>query len=114
MNKTNLGNKKIFARNLNRYLKQSGKRQIDVAMDIGVSAGTFCDWMNERAYPRMDKIQKLAEYFGINKSDLVEDVYVAKDAVSEEDQNVLDLFHQVPKEKRELVLSMIRAAIDNL
>ena len=112
--KTDLGNKDVFSRNLRRYLESSGKTQREVAAHIGVSNGTFCDWVNGRLYPRMDKIQKLAEYFGIKKSDLVEDVNIAKESVSNKEQEVLDLFHKVPEEKREFVLSLIRAAIDNL
>ena len=112
--KTNLGNKEIFIRNIKRHLANSGTKQIDVCKAIGVSTGTFSDWMKGRSYPRMDKIQLLAEFFGVKKSDLVEDVNVAKETVSNEDQEVLDLFHKVPKEKREFVLSMIRAASDNL
>ena len=111
---TDLGNQEIFARNLKRYLELSGKTQKEVAAAIYVSTGSFCDWMNCRTYPRMDKLQALADYFGIKKSDLVEDKNIEQNAVSEEDQEVLDLFHEVPKEKREFVLSMIRAAINNL
>ena len=112
--KTDLGNREIFSRNFKRYLENSGKKQNEVAIAIGVSSGTICDWTKGRSYPRMDKVQLLAEYFGINKSDLVENVNVVKESVSEEDQEVLDLFHKVPKEKREFVLSMIRAAADSL
>ena len=111
---TNLENKMIFANNLKRYLQLSGKSQKEVAAAIGVTTGNFCDWVNLRTYPRMDKLQALADYFGVPKSALVEDGTVEKDLISDEDQEVLDLFHQVSKEKRELVLSMIRAAVDNL
>jgi repressor LexA len=114
MNKTNLGNKEIFSRNLKRYLENSGKTQKEVAAFLDVSTGTFCDWMKGRSYPRMDKVQRLAEFFGIKKSDLVEDVNIAKESVSNKEQEVLDLFHKVPEEKREFVLSLIRATIDNL
>ena len=75
---TDLGNQEIFSRNLIRYLKTSGKTQREVANAIGVTYGTFCDWTKCRAYPRMDKVQLLAEYFGIRKSDLVEDVNVSE------------------------------------
>jgi transcriptional regulator with XRE-family HTH domain len=113
-NKTELGNKEIFSRNLLRFLKLSGKSQIEVAKYVGVSQGTISDWTKGRSYPRMDKVQLLAEYFGVNKSDLVEDVYIAKETVSEKEQEIIELFHKVPEEKREFVLSLIRAAIDNL
>ena len=111
---TNLGNKEIFSRNLNRYLRLSGKTQKEVARAVDISTGTFCDWTKGRAYPRMDKVQALAEYFGIRMSDLVENVNIDKETISNQEQEIFDLFHKVPEEKRELVLSMIRAAIDNL
>lgn len=104
----------VFTRNFNRYLVTSEMKQIDIAKAIGVSTGTISDWKKGRAYPRMDKIQALAELFGISKSDLVEDVNIAKESISNKEQEVLDLFHKVPEEKREFLLSLIRAAIDNL
>ena len=112
--KTDLGSKEIFSRNFNRYLEASGKLGTDVARYVGVSSGTISDWKFGRAYPRMDKVQLIAEFFGIQKSDLVNDVTVVKEVISDEDQKVLDKFHQVPKEKREFVLSMIQAVIDTL
>ncbi len=117
MNKTqkdNSMNLEVFTRNFNRYLTLSGKKQIEVALAVDVSTGTICDWKKGRSYPRMDKIQALADFFGIQKSDLVEDVNIAKESVSNKEQEVLDLFHKVPEEKREFVLSLIRATIDNL
>ena len=110
--KTDLGSREIFTRNLKRFLDESGKTQREVANAVGVSFGTFCDWTKGRAYPRMDKVQLLADFFGIRKSDLVDDI--PDDDEYKEDQKVLDLYHQVPKEKREFVLSLIKAAIDNL
>lgn len=62
----------IFARNLKFYVIRSGKTQTQIAADLGVSKGTFSDWTSGRSHPRMDKVQRMAEYFGISKSDLVE------------------------------------------
>lgn len=112
--KTDLGNKEIFARNLKRYLENSNKKQNEVARAVGVSTGTFNDWMKCRTYPRMDKVQLLAEYFGINKSELVEDVYVAKETISEKDQKVIDLFHEVPLNKRDAAIEMIESVLKTL
>lgn len=112
--KTDLGNKEVFSRNLARCIKRADKTQREIAKAVRVSPSTVCDWLNGRGYPRMDKLQLLAEYFGISKSELVEDNYVAKETVSKQEQEIIDLFHKVPEEKRELVLSMIRAAVDNL
>lgn len=110
--KTDLGNKEIFSRNLIRYLEISGKTQKEVAQAIGVSTGTFCDWTKGRLYPRMNKLQKLAEYFGIKKSDLVEDVNVASESVSDKEQLVLDLFHKIPDDKKDFAIKMLQSISD--
>lgn len=70
---TNEEQKKIFAKNLNRYLSISQKTQKEVADAIGVSPQTFNTWCQEIAIPRMGKVQALADYFGILKSDLIDD-----------------------------------------
>jgi len=62
----------IFSNNLKKYVSQSGKSQKDIADDINVSPQTFNTWMKGIAIPRMGKIQKLADYFHINKSQLME------------------------------------------
>lgn len=64
--------KKIFTENLNKYLKLYDKTQLEVANAIGVSPQTFNTWVKGIAIPRMGKIQRLADYFHIKKSDLIE------------------------------------------
>jgi len=63
----------IFSRNLNKYLTEYGKSQKEVAEAIGVIPSTFNTWCQGIALPRMGKVQALSDYFGINKSDLIDD-----------------------------------------
>lgn len=63
----------IFTNNLNHYLQKVDKTQREIATKIGVSPQTFNTWCQGIAIPRMGKIQALADYFGINKSDLIEE-----------------------------------------
>jgi transcriptional regulator with XRE-family HTH domain len=63
----------VLTKNLQKYLGLNNATQKDVANAIGVSTGTFNDWVKGRAVPRMDKIQKLADYFDIEVSDLLEE-----------------------------------------
>lgn len=65
--------KDIFAKNLRYYISMSGKTQKEMAQIIGVSAPTMHEWCAGKKTPRMDKVEKLANYFGILKSDLIED-----------------------------------------
>ena len=67
-----LGNKGIFADNLTYYVERSGKTKKEIAEDIGVPYSTFNEWTKGKKYPRMDKVEILANYFRILKSDLIE------------------------------------------
>lgn len=65
--------KRIFAKNLNFYIANSGKQQKEVASDLGISPTTFNTWCVGKIMPRMGKVQAIADYFGIGKSDLIDD-----------------------------------------
>lgn len=64
--------KKIFAHNLNYYVSQSGLQQKEVAKRIGFSEKTFNGWCRGLSIPTMGKVQLIADYFGIGKTDLLE------------------------------------------
>ena len=65
--------KEVFAKNLKRYMEENGENQKELAEIVGVSAPTVNDWLKAKIYPRIDKIEILANHFGILKSDLIED-----------------------------------------
>ena len=62
----------VFTKNLQRYLELNNATQKDVSRVVGVTTGTFCDWTKGRSVPRLDKMQKLAQYFGVEITDLIE------------------------------------------
>lgn len=70
---SSIGNKEIFAKNLSYYVDKSGKSQKELAEVAGVAPSTFNDWIKGKKYPRIDKIEILANYFRILKSDLIEE-----------------------------------------
>lgn len=70
---TSIGNRETFSKNLSYYMEKSGRSQIEVAEIVGVSKSTFNEWVKGKKYPRIDKIEKLANYFGVLKSDLIEE-----------------------------------------
>lgn len=65
--------RQIFSNNLRRLIDASGKTQKDVADAIGVSQQIMNVWARGKAIPRMGKIQRLADYFGIEKSQLIDE-----------------------------------------
>ena len=71
----------IFAGNFNRLLRQSGRTQADVVEALGITASTISDWANAKKYPRVDKLQRLASYFGVHIWDLREEPRAASPSV---------------------------------
>ena len=71
----------IFAKNFNRLLQQSGRTQADVVEALGITASTISDWANAKKYPRVDKLQRLAAYFGVHIWDLREEPRAASASV---------------------------------
>ena len=67
-----LGNKEIMARNIKRYMQKNGISRKDFCERLGFAYSTVTDWLNAEKYPRIDKIEMMANFFGISKADLVE------------------------------------------
>ena len=70
---TQLGNKKIMAKNIQYYMDLYNKTRNDICQDLGIKYTTFTDWIKANTYPRIDKIELMANYFNIEKSDLIEE-----------------------------------------
>lgn len=70
---SDLGNKKILAKNLNHYMEINKKNRQQISKDLRVPYTTVTSWCKGEFYPRINRIQQLADYFSINKSDLVEE-----------------------------------------
>lgn len=77
-----LGNKEIMAKNIKYYMSRNNIRPTDICGTLKFPMATFSDWINAKTYPRIDKIELIANYFGIEKSDLVEEKKRAKKGVT--------------------------------
>lgn len=67
-----MDNKNVFASNLNHYMKLNKVSRKQLSEVLGLSYFTVTDWVKGKKYPRMDKVEMIADYFGIKKSDLIE------------------------------------------
>jgi repressor LexA len=68
-----MDNKNIFATNLKKLMDLNKKSRKDISEALGISYYTVTDWVKGKKYPRMDKVEMLAQYFGVLKSDLIEE-----------------------------------------
>lgn len=51
-----------------KYIALRNKKGVTdyrVAHDTGVTRSTFTDWKNGRSEPKIDKLKKIADYFGV-------------------------------------------------
>lgn len=64
--------KKIVSKNLNNLLSKYGKTVSDVSRDLGIPDATVRSWFNGSKYPRIDKVQLLADYFHVTRSGITE------------------------------------------
>lgn len=97
---SNLGNKQIMANNILFYMEKFGKSRNDMCNALGVKYTTFTDWVKGKSYPRIDKIELMANYFGISKADLVEErTSETSYYLDEEVREAADFLHKNPEYK---------------
>lgn len=60
----------IIANNITKYRKEKGLTQSELAKAIGITPSTMTDYMKLRSAPSFGVIQKLADFFGVLKSDI--------------------------------------------
>lgn len=53
-------------------LEKSGKTAYRVSKDTGISASVFSDWKSGKSKPKIDKLKKIADYFGVTLEYFVE------------------------------------------
>jgi transcriptional regulator with XRE-family HTH domain len=106
--------KQIFAKNLNKYMSLNGKRQIDVARDLGIEKTTLNMWCNGNSIPSVWRMQRLADYFKIKKSDLLDDVEEEKPVCTDcSKENQTDSVLKILYQQIQLLAEESRNAKDN-
>lgn len=92
--------KQIFSKNLNKLLKHYGLTQKDFAKELGENPQTINSWCTGYAIPRINRIQKIADYFHIGKSDLLDDIQTGT-LLSLEEYEILNDYYKLNHEGRE-------------
>lgn len=113
---SDLGNKKTMAKNINRYLYEKDMTAADLARALNLSYTTVREWAAGRSYPRIDKIEMMANFFGISKSDLVEqpkqetdiDRYIKDENIQ---RLILYVGHNIPERNRAEYVDALIATI---
>ena len=85
--------REIFVKNLHYLMEAKGITQADICRELDVSSATVSDWCSGKKYPRVDKMQRLADLFGVLFSTLTTENGIR----NYEDQQRLEALHQDPR-----------------
>lgn len=100
-----LGSKEIFSQNLKYYMYKYGVDRNALCDTLGFKYMTVSDWINAKTYPRIDKIEILANYFNIKKSDLVE-------KQTDKQIDILPVYNQLADIRKHKVYSYAQQQLD--
>lgn len=103
-------NREIMAKNINKYLEQKGVTAKQMCEDLGFAPASVSDWRHGRTYPRIDKIEMMANYFHCSKADLVEEQKEIPDYVPGTVE-IIDLYSKATPEQRQAVLNLLRSFV---
>lgn len=119
--------RQIMAENIRRLMQIKGVNSQEVINALGIKQPTFSDWINGKIYPRVDKINKMAEYFGVDtyeltephskiellnkfrdKVDEIERLDAEYQVLSKENHDFIIEFKKMDKKKRDHLLAYMR------
>lgn len=93
--------REIFTENLKHYMNTKQKSQSDISKALDIPLSTVSSWYNGASYPRVDKMQALADYFNIsmrNLTDKQNNNLIPSNIINiplyKPNETILDLFQQ--------------------
>ena len=101
--------RKIFQENLTYYMSMQKITQQDIVNALGVSKSTVSDWCHGKNYPRIDVMQRLADFLGVvmNKLTISND---HSDELTPEERLLVNGYRALPRPGQEYMLTQLTAA----
>ena len=120
MHMLGLGNKAVMSRNLRRLMAERRISAKELSRRLDFPYTTLLSWLKGDNYPRIDKIEAMAEFFGVLKSELIEEQIPEEikepamyDGLSENQKKLIEFAQSVPEDKAEMVLRVIRSIVES-
>lgn len=90
-----MNSRDIFINNLKAIMKERKVSRRQLAEGLNIPYTTLTDWCTGRIFPRVEKINLIADYFNIKKSDLIEEITDEDDDALYDDVVKVDVFSQL-------------------
>lgn len=109
------GNKEVMAKNLRHYMAENNVTARELSRTLKFPYTTVVSWINADNYPRIDKIEAMADYFGIQKSDLIEDKKepAEDDGLSEKQKKFMQFLESVPDDKVDRLIRIMQSILED-
>lgn len=103
--------RKKFQTNLKQIMALKGKSQSDIVKALNFKQSTVSDWLNGKKYPRMDKVQMLANYFNVDIIELVDNQ--SNDAITFTitEKALIKNYRQLSEQNQQAVITMINSLL---
>ncbi len=98
-------NKDVMGKNIKKYMDKKGVTAAEVCRALNFKQNTFSNWVNGKIYPRINKVEAMAQYFGISKAALVEDS--ENIVLSPKEQKIILNYREFDEQQRKLVDKML-------
>ena len=118
-----LGNKEVMSKNLKRLMNEKRVSAKEMSKTLHFPYTTLLSWLKAENYPRIDKIEAMADYFGVLKSDLIEQqpqgraeekpAMFSYDGLTENQKKLIDFARTVPEDKAAMILKVIQSIVED-
>lgn len=113
MEEEELERRKIVAENIRKLIKEKGITQKQLAKEIGMSQNIITEYVKLRSFPPGGVLQKIADYFGVKKSDI--DTTWKKDVNSDNTpiiEKTIDTMKQLEEPRQKIVLDTASSQLE--
>ena len=93
-----------------KLLDMNGVKSADVARATGISNMTFSDWKNGKSTPKMDKIEKIAKYFGVTTDYMIgKKSEIPSASMADDHLELIKLYSSLSEADQKAIMQIMRS-----
>ena len=93
-----------------KLLDMNGVKSADVARATGISNMTFSDWKKGKSTPKMDKIEKIAKYFGVTTDYMIgKKSEIPSASMADDHLELIKLYSSLSEADQKAIMQIMRS-----